>query len=260
MSETVHHKYPSVSKVHIAAIKAQCPLNQGGDLSTGMLSHQLIWVFIRSVFNDDDIMIWKINKGRWAVSNEPLHQPPRRAAWSFEAINVHSGGSERVLGDKYRQADDGAASEVDDVVDRDHLQVQHHLPRSLDGTRQDKCGAHIAGLLGDKEGRRGMWGKTFRKCLNLTASHDGGHPRFGDLVLSVTSSKIKESLTAHEVRAGSSQHRRYAEWSTISGGRFNHATGKLVFEVVLKSLGTHYTLIAPSTGRILQWTKWCFML
>lgn len=41
MSEIVHHKHPSVSNVHIAAIKAQCPLNQGGDSSTGMLSHQL---------------------------------------------------------------------------------------------------------------------------------------------------------------------------------------------------------------------------
>lgn len=72
------------------------------------------------------------------------------------AIKVHVGPSERVLRDKYRQAYDGAASEVDDVVDRDHLQVQHHLPRPPEGPRQDERGAHIAGLLRDKEGRRGM--------------------------------------------------------------------------------------------------------
>lgn len=34
---------PLCAKVHIAAIKAQCPLNQGGDSSTGMLSHQLVF-------------------------------------------------------------------------------------------------------------------------------------------------------------------------------------------------------------------------
>lgn len=55
--------------------------------------------------------------------------------------------SERVRGDKYRQPNDGAASEVDDVVDGDHLQVQHHLPRTPDGPGQHQCCAHIAGLL-----------------------------------------------------------------------------------------------------------------
>lgn len=211
-------------------------------MSTGLLSHQLIWVFIRSVFIDDDIMIWKINKGRWAVSNEPLHQLQRRAAWSFEAVKVHSGASERVLWDKYRQADDGAASEVDDIVDCDHLQVQHHLPRSLDGTGQDKCGAHIAGLLGDKEGRRGMWGMTFRKWLNLTAPHDGGHPKFGDLVRSLTTSKIKvvrQPMRSEQGRVNT-EDRRYAEWSTISGGRLNHATGKLSLRSWWK-VSTHIT-------------------
>lgn len=47
----------------------------------------------------------------------------------------------------YRQANDGAASEVDDVVDRDHLQVQHHLPGTCDWPGEDQRGADVAGLL-----------------------------------------------------------------------------------------------------------------
>lgn len=47
----------------------------------------------------------------------------------------------------YRQADDGAASEVDDVVDRDHLQVQHQLAGAFDWPGEDQRGAHVAGLL-----------------------------------------------------------------------------------------------------------------
>lgn len=43
MSEIVQNKYPFVSKVHIAAIKAECPLNKDGDSSIEMLSHQLIF-------------------------------------------------------------------------------------------------------------------------------------------------------------------------------------------------------------------------
>lgn len=46
----------------------------------------------------------------------------------------------------YRQANDGAASEVDDVVDRDHLQVQHHLPGTCDWPGEDQRGADVAGL------------------------------------------------------------------------------------------------------------------
>lgn len=57
------------------------------------------------------------------------------------------GRSERMFRDKYRQPDDGAASEVDDVVDRDHLQVQHHMFRPFDWPCQDQSGAHITGLL-----------------------------------------------------------------------------------------------------------------
>lgn len=45
------------------------------------------------------------------------------AARFFWGDAVHLGRSERVLWDKYRQTYDGAASEVDDVVDGDHLQV-----------------------------------------------------------------------------------------------------------------------------------------
>lgn len=60
-----------------------------------------------------------------------------------------------MLRDEYRQAYDGAAPEVDDVVDRDHLQVQHHLPGALEGPRQDQRGAHVAGLLRGEDGGRG---------------------------------------------------------------------------------------------------------
>lgn len=47
---------------------------------------------------------------------------------------------------EYRQTNNGGASEVDDIVDGDHLQVQHHLLRASDGPRQDQCGTDIAGL------------------------------------------------------------------------------------------------------------------
>ena len=59
-----------------------------------------------------------------------------------------------MLRHEYRQADDGAAPEVDDVVDSDHLQVQHHLLGPLDGPRQDQGGAHVAGLLRGRGGGR----------------------------------------------------------------------------------------------------------
>ena len=71
------------------------------------------------------------------------------AAWWLWSLS-----SERMLWDKYRQTYDGAASEVDDVVDRDHLQVQDQLLGPLDWPGQDECGAHITGLLKDKEDRR----------------------------------------------------------------------------------------------------------
>ena len=45
------------------------------------------------------------------------------------------------------QADDGAASEVDDVVDGDHLQIQHQLLGAFDRPGQDQGGAHVTGLL-----------------------------------------------------------------------------------------------------------------
>lgn len=65
---------------------------------------------------------------------------------SLLGADVRLGRSERVLGDKYRQTYDGAASEVDDVVDRDHLQVQDQLSGPLDWPGQDQRGAHITGL------------------------------------------------------------------------------------------------------------------
>lgn len=55
--------------------------------------------------------------------------------------------SEGVFRDKYCEADDGTASEVDDVVDCDHFQVQDDRPRSSDWPSQDQCSADVAGLL-----------------------------------------------------------------------------------------------------------------
>ena len=84
---------------------------------------------------------------------EMLHQLQISAATSWLTFfgkgrsEVHLGHSERVLRYKYRQTYDGAASEVDDIVDSDHLQVKHDLPGPLDGPWQDKRGAHVAGLL-----------------------------------------------------------------------------------------------------------------
>ena len=79
---------------------------------------------------------------------------------------VHLGRSERVLRDKYRQTYDGAASEVDDVVDSDHLQVQHHLSGSLDGPWEDECGAHVTGLLRDE-------GETGEECESNVQENTG---------------------------------------------------------------------------------------
>lgn len=83
------------------------------------------------------------------------------AAGFFDG-NVHLRLSERVLRHKYRQTYDGAASEVDDVVDGNHLQVQHQLFRPLDGPWQDKSGADITGLLYEKKRKDkeegGRWG------------------------------------------------------------------------------------------------------
>lgn len=55
--------------------------------------------------------------------------------------------SEGVFRDEYCEADDRTASEVDDVVDRDHFQVQDHRPRPFDRPGQDQRSADIAGLL-----------------------------------------------------------------------------------------------------------------
>lgn len=59
-----------------------------------------------------------------------------------------------MLWHKYRQTYDGAASEVDDVVDSDHLQVQHHLLRPFDRPWQDQGGTHITSLLQRREENR----------------------------------------------------------------------------------------------------------
>lgn len=55
--------------------------------------------------------------------------------------------SEGVFRNKYCEADDGAASEVDDVVDCHHFQVQDHRPRPFNWPSQDQRGANVAGLL-----------------------------------------------------------------------------------------------------------------
>lgn len=54
--------------------------------------------------------------------------------------------SEGVFRDEYCEADDGTASEVDDVVDCDHFQVQDDRPGSSDWPSQDQCSADVAGL------------------------------------------------------------------------------------------------------------------
>lgn len=64
MSEIVHHKYLFASKVHIAAVKAQCPLNQGGDRGGETLPHQLCRVFIGCVSVKDDVMVSE-KKKKW---------------------------------------------------------------------------------------------------------------------------------------------------------------------------------------------------
>lgn len=56
-------------------------------------------------------------------------------------------GSERVLRHVYPQSDHGAASEVDDSVDRDHFQVQLYVPRPFDGTCHHQGGTDGARLL-----------------------------------------------------------------------------------------------------------------
>lgn len=55
--------------------------------------------------------------------------------------------SEGVFRDEYCKADDGTASEVDDVVDCDHFQVQDDRPGSFDWPSQDQRGTDVAGLL-----------------------------------------------------------------------------------------------------------------
>lgn len=55
-------------------------------------------------------------------------------------------GSERVLRHVYPQSDHGAASEVDDSVDRDHFQVQLYVPRPFDGTCHHQGGTDGARL------------------------------------------------------------------------------------------------------------------
>lgn len=55
--------------------------------------------------------------------------------------------SEGVFRDEYCEADDGTASEVDDVVDCDHFQVQNDCPRSFDRPSQDQRSADVACLL-----------------------------------------------------------------------------------------------------------------
>lgn len=61
-------------------------------------------------------------------------------------------GSERVLRHIYPQSDHGAASEVDDRVDRDHFQVQLYVPRPFDGACHHQGGTDGARLLWTEPG------------------------------------------------------------------------------------------------------------
>ena len=56
-------------------------------------------------------------------------------------------GSERVLRHVYPQSDHRAASEVDDGVDSDHLQVQLYVPGPLDGACHHQGGTDGTRLL-----------------------------------------------------------------------------------------------------------------
>lgn len=69
-------------------------------------------------------------------------------------------GSERVLRHVYPQSDHGAASEVDDSVDRDHFQVQLYVPRPFDGTCHHQGGTDGARLLRTEPGRLVREGQT----------------------------------------------------------------------------------------------------
>lgn len=59
--------------------------------------------------------------------------PPVPRCWLKAVSEALTQGSERILGHVYPQSDHGAASEVDDSVDGDHLQVQLDVPRPFDG-------------------------------------------------------------------------------------------------------------------------------
>lgn len=54
--------------------------------------------------------------------------------------------SERMFRDEYCEADDGAASKVDDVVDSNHFQVQDDCLWSFDWPSQDQRSADVTGL------------------------------------------------------------------------------------------------------------------
>lgn len=54
--------------------------------------------------------------------------------------------SERMLGDVYCESDDGAAAEVDEVVDRHHFQIQDDLFGSGERAGEDQRCTDIAGL------------------------------------------------------------------------------------------------------------------
>ena len=70
-----------------------------------------------------------------------------------------------MLGDVYREPYDGAAAEVDDVVDGDHLQVQDDVLGALQGPGQDQRGADVTGLL--RNTRRRARVKEREQCLSF---------------------------------------------------------------------------------------------
>lgn len=68
--------------------------------------------------------------------------PPVPRCWWKAVSEALARGSERILRHIYPQSDHGAASEVDDSVDSDHLQVQLDVPRPFDGACHHQGGTH----------------------------------------------------------------------------------------------------------------------
>lgn len=78
--------------------------------------------------------------------------PPVPRCWWKAVSEALARGSERILRHIYPQSDHGAASEVDDSVDSDHLQVQLDVPRPFDGACHHQGGTDRPCLLWTEPG------------------------------------------------------------------------------------------------------------